>query len=325
MPSGFTHMLLAKTFPEKAGIKDDDLGLLLDSYMSYFQLGAIAPDLPYSQQLMSITGRKETKLADNFHYENTTGVPLKAFEKLKKLKGEERDQAFAFFLGFVAHIVADGIIHPYVRDKVGDYHENQNEHRMLEMRLDVFFLHELTKGHGSSLNLNYTNFHDQILDPLKNFGHISRIFADAISEVYGAKVESSDVEEWVGDMHTMLELAESSNNQYYAIVPGLKGYLFKDKDDVLKNHQDDLILRKNDAKKREINFAGRDVHFFDDCLPSFYKVFKQIAQPAYDFIYNDGPELNSSNFPAINLDTGRPLVANAGNDLDASAAYWELA
>lgn len=326
MPSGYTHILLAKTFPEKAGIKNEELGLILDLSMPYFQLGAMAPDLPYSQQLLSLTGRNEIEFADKFHYEKTNLVPIKAFEVIKNIDGTEKDQAFSFFLGFVAHVVADGIIHPYVRDKVGDYNKhNKDAHRILEMHLDVFFLHELTKNSGRSLNLNYTNLHDQILDPLTNFSHVSTLFSKVIEEVYGKKILKETVEEWVRDMHQVFELAESSNNQYYSMVPGLKGFLFKDTDEVLQNHQGDLLLRVNEAKNREINFAGKDIHFFNDCVPSFYIAFKKVALAAYEFVYKGGAVLNESIFPAINLDTGRPLLASSGKDLDSKASYWEMA
>jgi hypothetical protein len=323
MPSGYTHMLLVKTFPEKSGLKDEDLGLLLDSYMPYFQLGSIGPDLPYSQEVFSVTDRKEVKIADKFHYEKTTEIPLRAFELIKTLNEEQKDQAFAFILGFVAHIVADGLIHPYVRDKVGDYTNNKDAHRMLEMRLDVFFLDYLTNGNGKSLNLNHTNMHDQILDSLENFSHVSKLFAKVVSEVHQVELSSSTVEEWARDMHKIFEVAENSNNQFYAKFPGAAGYLFKDKDEVLKNHQSDLLLRADEAKGRERNFAGRDIHFFNDCVPSFYKVFKAIALKAYSYVYSNGAALNPADFPAINLDTGRPLIA--GNDLNQKAPYWGLA
>lgn len=318
MPSGFTHVMLAKTFPENAGIKDDDLGLLLDQHMTYFQLGAMAPDLPYSQQIKWKFGEEEAHLADKFHYEKTTEIPLRAFEYIKKLTGADRDKAFAFFLGFAAHIVADGIIHPYVRDKVGDYEENKDTHRELEMRLDVFFLYRLTNG----LNLNYTNIHDQIRDPLTDFGAISKLFSKLVNEVYGADIDPKDVVGWVNNMHTVFEAAESSNNQYYAKIPGFSGYLYLDKDEVLKNHQADLILRLNEPTDRDQNFAGKDIRFFEDCLPSFYSVFKKVATAAHEFTFNEGPILTAMNFPAINLDTGRPLTA--GNDLNANASYWRL-
>ncbi|MAF79233.1 MAG: hypothetical protein CME60_13810, partial [Halobacteriovoraceae bacterium] len=60
--------------------------------------------------------------------------------------GDQKDEAFSFFLGFASHVVADGVIHPFVRDKVGDYDNNATEHRLLEMRLDVILLNEFTKS-----------------------------------------------------------------------------------------------------------------------------------------------------------------------------------
>lgn len=320
MPSGFTHVMLVRTFPESVGIKDDELGLLLDQYMPYFQLGAMAPDLPYSQQIKWKFGEEEAHLADKFHYEKTTEIPLRAFEYIKGLSGADRDKAFAFFLGFAAHIVADGIIHPYVRDKVGDYEKNKDAHRELEMRIDVFFLDKLTNG----LNLNSTNIHDLIRDPLKDFKTISKLFSKLVNEVYGADIEPKDVVGWVNNMHTVFEAAESSNNQYYAKIPGFSGYLYLDKDEVLKNHQADLILKLHEPKDRDQNFAGRDVRFFEDCLPSFYSAFKKVATAAYEYTFNEGSMLTALNFPAINLDTGRPLTATSGNDLNANASYWGL-
>ena len=74
-----------------------------------------------------------------------------------KLTKKQIRYAFCFFVGYIAHIVADGIIHPFIRDMVGDYHEHQEEHRVLEMKLDVLLYDYLTESSGSALNLNNTN------------------------------------------------------------------------------------------------------------------------------------------------------------------------
>lgn len=327
MPSGFTHILLAKTFADKTGLKDHQLGWILDSNMHYFQLGALGPDLPYSQLLTSpLNGKEESEPANKFHYENTNEIPVKAFDRIKGLdETESKDQLFAFFLGFAAHVVADGIIHPYVRDKVGDYEDNKNEHRKLEMRLDVLFLHDLTKNSGKPINLNDTNLHDQIRDALSDFSHISNLFSELIKEIYALEVTPNKIEKWVHDMHKVFEMAESSNNRYYSFMPGAGGYLFKDDEEVLRNHQDDLILKMNEAKKRDMNFAGRDIHFINDCIPSFYSAFKKVAITAFEYVYGNGNKLSHSDFPAINLDTGRPLIASKGTDLSADASFWGLA
>lgn len=325
MPSGFTHILLAKTFTEKSNLVDHELGLLLAENMKYFQLGALGPDLPYSQ-LMGLTNRGSAKLADKFHYIKTNNIPIRAFYRIKSLAGDEKDQSFAFFLGYCCHVVADGIIHPFIRDKVGDYSQNQTAHRTLEMRIDVLFLNELTKLSGHAQNLNYTNLHDQILDPLsKKFDHISSLFSRLIFEIYGDKISKEEIEEWVKDMHKVLETAENENNQFYAKLPILKDYLFKDLASVLENSENDILLKVGDAKGREINFAGRDIHFFNDCLPSFYNAFKNVAIDAFDFVYNDGTKFTNTSFPGINLDTGRPLLVADGNDLNSKASFWEIA
>lgn len=325
MPSGYTHILLAKTFIEKSNLVDHELGLLLAENMKYFQLGALAPDLPYSQ-LMGLMNRGSAKIADKFHYNKTNNIPIRAFNRVKALVGDEKDQAFAFFLGYACHVVADGIIHPFIRDKVGDYQENQTAHRTLEMRIDVLFLNELTKASGHAQNLNFTNLHDQIIDPLsRKFNHISSLFSRLIFEVYGDKISKEEVEEWIKDMHQVLETAEGENNQFYARLPVLKDYLFKDINDVPQNGDKDLLLKANEAKGREINFRGKDIHFFNDCVPSFYVAFKKVATDAYDFVFNNGAIFNNTSLPGINLDTGRPLLVADGKDLNSKATYWELA
>lgn len=326
MPSGYTHMLLARTFKEEAGLTDHELDFILGEQIKYFQLGALGPDLPYSQEL-TLANRSAAQIADKFHYEKTNQIPIRAFNRIKNMvEGEKQDQAFAFFLGFASHIVADGIIHPFVRDKVGDYEKNKPDHRTLEMRLDVIFLNHLTKTSGRGQNLNNTNFHDQILDPLnKDFTHISSLFSRLIFEVYGPRLSPSDVEGWVKGMHRVFEIAESSNNQFYAWMPIMRDYLFHDHKKVIAEAEQDLLLKVNEANNRDVNFAGKDVHFIKDCVPAFHRVFKKVALSAYEFVYENGNKFDGTCLPSINLDTGRSLLIADGKNLNAKADYWEMA
>lgn len=325
MPSGYTHMLLARTFKEKAGLIDHEIGFLLDENIKYLQLGSLGPDLPYSQE-MTLTNRSAVQIANKFHYEKTNQIPIRAFNRIKSMVDDEKKaQAFAFFLGYASHVVADGIIHPFVRDKVGDYEENKAPHRTLEMRLDVLFLDYLTKQSGKGQELNNTNFHDQITDPLtKDFSHISTLFSRLIFEVYGPRLHSTEIESWVQGMHKVFGIAESSNNQFYSWLPVMKEYLFHNHKDVLDRSGDDLLLKRNDAKGRPANFADKDIHFLNDCVPEFYRVFKKIALAAYSFVYEEGEKFDSSKLPAINLDTGRALLAADGKDLNSSPVYWGI-
>lgn len=324
MPSGYTHILLAQTFPKESKLHESNLGLLLSSNMKYFQLGALGPDLPYSKQA-ALVKRDQFKIADKFHYINTSALPNLAMKKTKLLSGDELDQAFAFFLGYMSHFIADGIIHPFVRDKVGEYEENKDAHRILEMKIDVLLMAHISKKSGHKINLNNTNLHEQISDPIsKKFVHISKIFSESITEIYGDKIECEDILDWIKGLQRLFAIAESNDNRFYSDVPLVNGYLFKDIDDLKNSAEEVLFLGKNSAKDRPINFLGRDVHFFTDCLPQYYEAFRGIALKAYEYVYNDGPPIGNLEMPSINLDTGRALAIADGKDLNQKAQYWSV-
>lgn len=325
VPSGYTHCILARLFNEKSGHGNSGLRFLLRDKMKYFQLGALGPDLPYSQ--VPRIWNEQEKIADKLHYHQTTELPRRVFEKIRSIPdSNEKDEAFCFFLGFVSHVVADGIIHPFVRDKVGDYEQNKTAHRTLEMRLDVILMDEMTKNSGSATSLNFTNFHHQLKDPVSRpFSHIADLMAETINQVYEEKITGRTVEDWVDDMHDLFAVAEGENNQYYAGFPGMKDVLFPSLEQVMARKGEDLILKRFEAKGRPENFLGRDIHFITDCIPMFYRAFTPIALRLFNFTFSDGPALTEADFPAINLDTGRGLAIADGKDLDQPLPYWSLA
>ncbi|MBI2519510.1 MAG: zinc dependent phospholipase C family protein [Bdellovibrio sp.] len=323
MPSGYSHITFAKLFNEKTNLSEHSLGLLLDEKLKYFQLGALGPDLPYSQIPRFLNS--EEKIADDLHYRSTNLVPFYGVQKIKAMQdSDKKDECFAFFLGYISHLVADGIIHPFIRDKVGNYDDHSSEHRALEMRLDVILLDYFSQGTGASVNLNWTNLHDQIMDPLKkDFSHVSNLFSEAINSVYGHKTNKERIEDWVDDMHGMFALAEGNHFQFYSNFPGLDTYFFHDAKDVLKKKDESIWLRNNQAFGRKTNFLNKDINFFDDCLPALFKVLKPIALKVYDYCYGEG-KLTSEDIPAINLDTGRSISSTQdGNNLDQPVVCWQ--
>lgn len=325
MPSGITHILLVKTLNENSNHQNEDLKALLDEKIKVVQLGALAPDLAYSQQtpLVDLIS-DEDEFADLFHYENTNQIPLKAFEQIKNLPlSSKKDTLFSFFLGYVAHLVADGIIHPFVRDKVGNYEDASSDHRALEMRLDAIFLDFLTNKTGTAVDVNIAGIQDQIGDVKpKDLLEIANLFSDLIDKVYNRKIQPDRIVNWVNDLKSIFNVAANANNCYYAYIPGLKSYLYNDTEKVLAEKDKDLWLKKSDAVGRSENFLGRDIHFLNDCVPQFYRYFGELALQIYLFCYEDGPAISPSKLDAINLDTGRPLVAAHGKDLDSKAVYW---
>ncbi|MBI5477105.1 MAG: zinc dependent phospholipase C family protein [Ignavibacteriales bacterium] len=328
MASGITHILLMKNI--QGYIKDEKFQKILQSGRDFLQVGAVGPDLPYA----SIADNDfflttQSELADKFHYEKTNELILKAFKRIKEewntMTERERRFIFCFFLGFASHIVADGIIHPFVRDKVGNYKDNQTAHRVLEMQLDVLLFYHLTIGTGEGINLNYSNIHDE----LKNFdrniyaevNRVLKIFNELIYEVYKYQCKPSDIEGWVKGLHRMFGVAEGKHPKIYRIIEFIDNFLFKDYEDLRDKYEQILVLEK--PKDRDENFLKRDrIHFFDNCVPKFYEVFIPIANKCYDYIYNNKGELEDIKIPPIDLDTGRDLAAN---NLDVTPTLWSLA
>lgn len=329
MASGITHILLMKNL--QSILPNNDLKKMLQSGRDFLQVGAVGPDLPYA----SIADddfffKTQSELANKFHYEKTNELILKAFQEIKNnsssLSTREKRFMFSFFLGFASHIVADGIIHPFVRDKVGNYHENQTAHRVLEMQLDVLLFHHLTKNTNSPIELNYSNVHNELVNFDNNFypevEKVLQLFSRLISEVYQLNYETSLIKGWVNGLHRMFGVAEGEHPKIYRVVGFINDFLFSDYADLRDKYKTILTLEK--PKDRDYNFLRKNqIHFFDDCLPQFYNTFIPLANKCYDYVYKNQGELSDIDIPPIDLDTGRDLASN--NNLDLTPTLWRAA
>ena len=326
-------MLLAGEFSGKLGDqyeKYENLKDLLDQKLPLFHLGAIAPDLPYASLADFDFFSDESSIADLFHYEDTNQLPIQALRKIKAMTDEaEKESCLAFFMGYISHIVADGIIHPFVRDKVGDYENNSKEHRALEMGIDVLYFADITKVSGTRINLRDSEINEQIKNVFydERFGQVIDLFSETIKSVYRNNedtkgLSSTTIKDWIKSIERMFEVAQGAFCFIYKLpVIGevSQSFIFQDVEDILEKKNNYLIL--DEAKDRENNFLHRRVHFLEDCVPLFHRVLAEILQNAYNYTYNDA-SFSEQNLPAINLDTGRLLSDSKGKDLDKKPFFW---
>lgn len=320
MASGLTHILLTKKLQNE--LPEGELKDILAFASDSLQVGAIAPDIPYASTVDDDIFHSQALLADNFHYKKTNQIPLKSLVLLKDLRNKVDDKLhyhmFSFFLGYISHVFADGIIHPFVRDKVGNYQGNESAHRGLEMNLDVILLRELTRKSGANLELNCTNIHDELLNfaELEGADVIASKYGQLIYEVYGTEFSSEQIMGWIKGLHRLFELAEGDYPSFFRQLKGSNALLYKNYNEI--NLDEVLLLQK--PKDRDQNFLKVDsIHFIDDCLSQFYKKYIEVIQKAYDFVYSNGPSLDEISIPMIDLDTGR-LVEN--NSLDEIPVLW---
>lgn len=146
MPGAYAHITLVNLASEPArleaaGLPDAAIGALL-SWFKYCELGAVSPDYPY----LCLDGAQHP-WADHMHYERV-GATLAAGVRAVRAQGDEtqRQRAFAWLLGYAAHVVTDMTIHPIVERKVGPYAENKTAHRVCEMNQDAYIFRRLDLG-----------------------------------------------------------------------------------------------------------------------------------------------------------------------------------
>lgn len=335
MPSGISHMLLSRNLP----IADDSSYRYKQLYNTrYFQIGSIAPDLPYGAIADNNFLENENKFANLFHFTEVNQsidqapnrLPLLGLNQVKNLlkQGSNKracDALFWFLAGYASHVIADGICHPFVMDKVGRYEgQNKTEHRALEMGIDVLLFKHFTAGSGHAIEASYAGM-DSLIVSFNELSHTNLIlehFSDLIEEVYGLPVAITEIKEWVNGISRLFSLATGKWPDWFRQLDATTPFVFKEISDLEGHETDYLVLGK--PKNWENNFLNTvEIQLINDCLPHFNKLMKLYLHKAYAFVYESGPELVVDDLPAFSLDTGRSV--NAPNTIEITPILWEVA
>jgi hypothetical protein len=211
------------------------------------------------------------------------------------------------------------MIHPYVRDKVGDYLDAKNEHRILEMKLDVFVANKFM-----GTEVNGIDFQDDLdwIEDCKFKTDIFESYSDLLNNNYGCKLNTEHVQNWVSAMQRVFSLAEGEFPKWYRELLGNPGIVFRNYEDLIGEEAACLTLQKPiDAKKYSLasNFMGKEnVLFFDDVIAGYFDRFPLLIIKAYEAVFEDSGDILSHLYE-INYDNGR-LVAN--NFLTEKPTLW---
>lgn len=146
MSGAFTHFTVVNELREpntleQSQIHDEVIAPLLENF-KYCELGAISPDYSY----LSIWPTSQKMWSDSMHYEKTGDMIYAAVKIIRSLTGLKKNKCIAWILGYIAHMVADTVIHPVVEKKVGPYDKNKTAHRICEMNQDVYIFKRLGFG-----------------------------------------------------------------------------------------------------------------------------------------------------------------------------------
>lgn len=147
MPGAYAHITLINLAREPARLEAGSsmlrpAALALGQWLKCCELGAVSPDYPYLAPL----DHGAAEWADLMHYQHTGDMIKTGVETVKAMSGTARDKAFAWLLGYAAHVITDATIHPVVQLKVGPYAENKTAHRKCEMHQDSYIFQRLDVG-----------------------------------------------------------------------------------------------------------------------------------------------------------------------------------
>ena len=337
MPSGISHILFSRFLPID---RSQPYFYQLKANSDYFQIGSIAPDLPYASLVDNDFLDSDSELANLFHFTypdqdvslSPNRLPLMGIKRAKELleSGEEKracDALFWFMAGYASHLIADGVCHPFVMDMVGRYEgENKAEHRALEMGIDVFLYKHFTEASGHAIETSYSGMDSFIksFNQLPHAGLICSNFAEMINSIFREKVsvDPDEISGWVEGMGRLFCLSTGAWPSWFRNLDATRAFVFRKIEDLDGREDDFLILQA--PKFWAGNFLKTDsIHFIEDCLPQFNKLMIAFIDKAWAFVYESGPLLSEYDLPAYSLDTGR--IVEDFDNIELVPNQWEVA
>lgn len=338
MASPITHIILVnQTQNYFLKYLDDDradeLEVIFNLYPGELNIGAISPDLLYFTEglvMKALAGsniQDMHKIADLMHTSKTNGFLLEGMDYIRKVSDQEiKKKLFSFMCGHLAHIVADGVIHPFIRDKVGDYSDSTKlNHRMLEMRLDVFVTEEFV-----GYNMNDCQFAEYLecedTKPITKLitAVLNSVYGPEISKLYNEKLKPKTIEGAIDASRKALKSSSGNFNLkwYLGDLLERKGLKHPDLNEIRKQKNADTILHQPiDKVERKLkgNFLKvQEINFLEDVCPQFIEKYIELVNKLYEVTFL-GQKLNENDFEAINLDTGRTLSSPGYDNIPF---YW---
>jgi hypothetical protein len=162
MPKEYAHWTLAEKVYR--AIENPELKSLIEENKGLYELGAIAPDIPF-YTFLGKRGREFLSAGWGLHGQHgkNTFAFLSNLNRFYDLQNDESQNRpiWAFMLGVITHIIADSQFHPVVYYFSGsrlspDKRVSQKatcRHRMIETYLDLHYMQTSSLSHRGKLNV----------------------------------------------------------------------------------------------------------------------------------------------------------------------------
>ena len=270
MPSPISHTILSYylPIPPEGKLYQDAL-----QYNQFFQIGSIGPDIPYGSKTDFNIFESGSELAEYFHFTKENQLQKHKpnnmpFHALKRIKDEynkinnkdEYDSIFWFILGYISHMVADGVIHPFVVDKVGKYKNKNNakQHRALEMGIDVLLCKHFTQANDTAIEVSYARI-DKLIREFKernNAPKVIEIFTDEINHEYDWDINKDTLWDWIDGLARMFSFSSGLWPSWIRKLDATDAFVFNTISDLKGKESEYLVLTQ--PEHWEQNFLNRN-------------------------------------------------------------------
>ncbi|WP_428739706.1 zinc dependent phospholipase C family protein [Sulfurimonas sp.] len=240
------------------------------------------------------------------HYEHTGEMIHNGIKFIHEhLKGNEKDKALTWLLGYSAHVITDVTIHPIVELKVGEYAQNKTAHRRCEMNQDAYIFQRLNLGEigvyehlDSGIKQCSDGENRKKIDPT-----VLKVWQYMLKNTYENEFQNNppNIDKWHEKFcHFVDDFAEEGNHlfplaRHVAINAGLT---YPKEDEIDRQYIDNLQTPQGYSSYNDI---------FNHAIENVLNIWRIIARGVYeeDTTY----ELAIANW---NLDTGKDSNSNYG-------------
>ena len=199
MPKEITHIHIANIALDHYSA---DVSQLLTKQKRIYEIGSVAPDLYYYDIPLPLIEKSIIPWGEKIHGRDGNDTMLHVFALLDHAKAIQSvlpvkaSKIFAFTCGFLTHIAADTIFHPYIYSITGNYYADDlkerrlasSRHRLFESCLDQYIL---LQNHQS---LKSFHLHDRIrFESKADADFILNSLADAMSQSHDSAADIDHV------------------------------------------------------------------------------------------------------------------------------------
>ncbi|MDD1676780.1 MAG: zinc dependent phospholipase C family protein [Methanomicrobiales archaeon] len=332
LPGSVAHMLIFEDVVsgfEKDNEYDDDFVRMLKENINYGRLGSLGPDLPTYEGVLRTaysfltSGYNEPapleKWSGQLHNKSPNVFPLKMIEiawRETDLDEPEWDaiakKQWAFIIGFLTHMAADQMIHPYINKIAGQYYrlkENRLKHMECEVYQDVVVFNN--KFRKSILGEKLENWMDIRAESGKTEPYFRIFLQKSFIEAHAIYPSDAEIESWVRGLLFV-----------YKYVKWI-GLPFKNADNDFQKNKENSVKYKEYWLSTSLTKNKSYEDYYKNAV-ELATIYAQAAYHLYEINHIDFKDKHRSQFLkiVINADLSNPL----DNEIleDAKKAYSEF-